>query len=751
MLCSGAKVRLLVGFGAALLMLGGSPGIAAAATKGAAVRVVVTSKPTSVTATGSKTRPVDRVVVRGHVVPASGRVVLQRQSGRRWVDLTGVRIGKAGTFTLVGQRLPVGRESLRVVRAAMGKVKAVASSTFVVTVRAPHVVTKPTPPVAAPTPPPRPAPPAQPPVPDPPVAPTCRDAWAGDPLGFQVFVRDTIGYAGRNWSGWFGGSATIATVVIDGRLPPGVTQDGVVLSGTPTQTGVFHLTAHLTDPTGHTVTLPFCLQFAEPLRLTASRMPTATAGQPYDQPLPLAGGFLPIDVDYFSAGGVTQAGFQLSNESVEQLPVRVLGTPLMAGGRSFTLMLTDATQTMTELAVTVPVGPLPADPRTWNVPGDAGSIQGAIDLARPGDTVLVAPGTYHEDVDFDGKDIAVRSVSGPSVTVIQGSGQRAVVSFHSGESRDAIIDGFTIRGGIAGTPPSVGGHDLYRIGTGGGVDIEFASPSVLNNVVVDNGGSDGGGVSALDGSPLIQGNRIAGNIAAQWGGGLYVARTDAAVITGNLIEDNDWQGYGDGGGASVEGHDLLFQDNVVTHNWTRGYSSGEGAAGLLVNGSPGMRIVDDLVSDNVGFDGVVVIGALQPVELVGLTVVDNSGLGVLLADGFGRVRVTNTVVAGNGRQVDCDWDSGRGFARLPAWFDHDDIAGAGVPAACGTFAAAAGNTTAAPTFDPGGYVPAADGALVDAGATDLAPPGADLAGNPRTVDSNHDGVATVDIGALERQ
>jgi parallel beta-helix repeat protein len=61
-------------------------------------------------------------------------------------------------------------------------------------------------------------------------------------------------------------------------------------------------------------------------------------------------------------------------------------------------------------------------PRTLRVPEDHDTIQGAVDVARPGDLVLVSPGTYHESVTIETERITVRGTDRNEV-VLDGGGE----------------------------------------------------------------------------------------------------------------------------------------------------------------------------------------------------------------------------------------------------------------------------------------------------------------------------------------
>lgn len=73
------------------------------------------------------------------------------------------------------------------------------------------------------------------------------------------------------------------------------------------------------------------------------------------------------------------------------------------------------------------------------------TIQSGIDAANAGDTVLVTPGTYNENINFNGK--AITSFGGAASTIIDGGLVGPAVTFKTGETSASTISGFTIQHG----------------------------------------------------------------------------------------------------------------------------------------------------------------------------------------------------------------------------------------------------------------------------------------------------------------
>lgn len=154
--------------------------------------------------------------------------------------------------------------------------------------------------------------------------------------------------------------------------------------------------------------------------------------------------------------------------------------------------------------------------KTIHVPADQPSIQAGIDAAVNGDTVLVAPGTYVENVNFLGKEINVRSSDRAATTVIDGSNplnpdHGSVVTFNHQE-QNAVLDGFTL---VHGTG--------YRIGSqkcGGGIFLDSASPTIRNNIIMQNTAALGGAVYGKFSWSNIHSNTIFDNEGVR-GAGVY--------------------------------------------------------------------------------------------------------------------------------------------------------------------------------------------------------------------------------------
>ncbi len=84
-----------------------------------------------------------------------------------------------------------------------------------------------------------------------------------------------------------------------------------------------------------------------------------------------------------------------------------------------------------------------------------GYIQDAMDDAADGDEIILSEGSYHENIDFKGKNLTIRSTnpSEPAVvgaTVISGSSHGPTVTFSDGDYASCLLHGFTIVSGTVG-------------------------------------------------------------------------------------------------------------------------------------------------------------------------------------------------------------------------------------------------------------------------------------------------------------
>ena len=163
------------------------------------------------------------------------------------------------------------------------------------------------------------------------------------------------------------------------------------------------------------------------------------------------------------------------------------------------------------------------------------SFQSEIDAASDGDTILVAPGTYEGNINFNGKNVVVASeylTTGDSsyirTTIIDAKQNGSVVRFENNETNQAALIGFTITGGY-----SVKGAGVY---ISGGAEPTLSNLRVLGNSTyiceTDDyyDEAEGGGVYVNGGSPILEETTIRDNSSELNGGGLYLANTDLDFI-----------------------------------------------------------------------------------------------------------------------------------------------------------------------------------------------------------------------------
>ncbi|MBN1352657.1 T9SS type A sorting domain-containing protein [candidate division KSB1 bacterium] len=162
-----------------------------------------------------------------------------------------------------------------------------------------------------------------------------------------------------------------------------------------------------------------------------------------------------------------------------------------------------------------------------------------------GDTVLVQPGTYVENIDFNGKAIVVASLfltTGKSnyisETVIDGNENGDVVIFQNGEDSTSILTGFVIRNGAIK-------YMFEYTFRGGGIYCANSSPYLKNLWIKDNMGS---GVFLAESNPHIMNVTISHNKTAGWwyANGSGILCSDSSPYLSNVTITNNFASYGGG-------------------------------------------------------------------------------------------------------------------------------------------------------------------------------------------------------------
>ena len=166
-------------------------------------------------------------------------------------------------------------------------------------------------------------------------------------------------------------------------------------------------------------------------------------------------------------------------------------------------------------------------------------------------------------------------------TIIDGSSpsnpdSASCLIFCNGESRSAVIEGFTITDG-SGSDWIDPQFPSYTWHSGGGIFIYQSSPVIKNNIIIGNhcdddtrvSGASGGGILTYGGNPLIINNKIQYN-SARYGAGIVIDYSGCEIIN-NIISNN--KGPKKYGGAAFwtignGSAPAIIENNTIVNNET---------------------------------------------------------------------------------------------------------------------------------------------------------------------------------------
>lgn len=251
--------------------------------------------------------------------------------------------------------------------------------------------------------------------------------------------------------------------------------------------------------------IPYVLA-APPLALNLQAQPSYVAGvvyllnpnftwQYWDEPMTNQVAY-ELELTQDTTAGVTpiwQSGQVFTNSSLVQYPGPLLNNNEYYFLRARVFNGTTWGAWLTSRFRTHATGPI-------HVPEDFPTIQQAIDAALGDDTIIVAPGTYQVNLDFQGKSIYLTSELGALNTrLIPLSETQPMVHFTNAENRNAILNGFTVMSSsayasiyVSGASPTITNNIFrdYSSSESNAVVIfcEFGDPLISRNLFFNNGG-----------------------------------------------------------------------------------------------------------------------------------------------------------------------------------------------------------------------------------------------------------------------
>jgi hypothetical protein len=216
------------------------------------------------------------------------------------------------------------------------------------------------------------------------------------------------------------------------------------------------------------------------------------------------------------------------------------------------------------------------------VPDNAGTIQDALNGCLPGDTIIVSPGIYYENLLWPYmQGISLISEMGAASTIIDGGSISSVVVIASAVDSSTIIRGFTLRNG--------GNSD------GGGINCIFSSPTLENLIVSGNSAVNGGGI-LFDtySNPILRNSTLTNNNATIAGGGICCWNSSPRLE--NVTIESNTADYG--GGIHC------YTSSITLTNVLDSGNTANFVAGILCQDNSNSTVINSRVVHNISLGAV---------------------------------------------------------------------------------------------------------------------------------------------------
>lgn len=221
-----------------------------------------------------------------------------------------------------------------------------------------------------------------------------------------------------------------------------------------------------------------------------------------------------------------------------------------------------------------------------NVPSQFSTIQSAINASNNGDTILVQPGTYFENINLRGKNIVLTSLfyqnfnyAAIQSTIINGStpanpDSASCIIINNHEDSSCIVQGFTITGGNGTKWTDEHGAGLYR--EGGGILVQYSAPVIQYNIITGNQSITGGGVMSTGGGGVRIGDsyvrfyhNVVFNNTGLYGGGIVLNYTGGEYKNNLIYKNYGSNSFGAGTGMWLNGNfsrPISIVNNTIVFN-----------------------------------------------------------------------------------------------------------------------------------------------------------------------------------------